>query len=83
MTITAALTNAGIDTDAITSTPDGVVTVTDPNGSRFAVGFDGQDDDGRDWWTGTRYSADDNIEGTESWRSLDAMAQAVAVWWKI
>lgn len=78
MTIAAALIEAGIDRDAITSTPDGMVIVTDKGGSRFAVAPDGPD-----YWTGTRYSADDDIEGTDSWRSLDAMAQSVAVWFKI
>lgn len=78
MTITAALIDAGINPDAITTTPGGTVTVADRGGSRFVVVPDGPD-----WWTGTRYDADDDIEGTDSWRSLDAMAEAVAVWWKL
>lgn len=72
----ALLTSAGIDPDAITETPDRVATITAPDGSRYSLGEDGPDS-----WTGTRYSADDDIEGTDSWESSQAMVNAVATWW--
>ncbi len=75
MTITSALTKAGIDHDAITETPDCVVTVTAADGSRYAVG-----DDGIPWLTGTRYSPDGDQEGTDSWDDLTEMATDVAAW---
>lgn len=81
-TETAALRAAGIPADAITETPDGI-TVTADDGSRFGVVYDGQDDDGQPWWNGTRYGADNEIEETDSWTTLEATALAVARWWGI
>ncbi len=80
-TITSALMAAGIDADAITEAEyDGTVTITRPDGSRFVVGDDGADDRGLQWWTGTRYGADDEIGSTDSWTALGAMAGEVSDW---
>lgn len=79
-TITGVLIAAGIGPETITRTPDEVVTVTAGDGSRFSVGDDGTDESNTRWWTGTRYSADDDIEGTDSWTSPESMAAAVAAW---
>jgi len=79
-TITSELIAAGVNSETITQTPDGVVTVTAADGSRFAVDEDGTDEGGTPWWTGTRYNAEDEIEGTDSWTSLAEMAAAVAAW---
>lgn len=75
-----ALTAGGIDADAITETPDGVVTAVAPDGTYACIGDDGQDETGQQWWTATRYDADGAAEATDSWTTLDAMATAVAAW---
>jgi hypothetical protein len=79
-TMEDALNDVGIDGDAITETPDGLISVRRNDGAHFVVGDDGTDEDGAQWWSGTRYGADGDIEGTDSWAGLEATASAVAAW---
>lgn len=80
--LTSDLMAAGVDGDAITETPDGVVTVTATDGSRYAVAEDGQNEAGQQWWTGTRYGVDDEMEGTDSWPIPAEAVADVAAWWR-
>lgn len=79
----AALRAAGIDADSIVETPDGTVTVVRGDAdARFSVRYDGEDDDGTRWWTGTRYSDDDTPLSTTEWTNVAVMAADVAAWWR-
>lgn len=80
--VARALLAAGIDPGDITGTPDDVVTVTGSTGARFALGDDGTGEGGEQCWTGTRYGAEDDVEGTESWTNLEDAAAAVAAWYE-
>jgi hypothetical protein len=79
VTITAKITEAGIDTDLITETPDGIMTLALDGGGRISFGpattETGEAAEGWDW---AAYDAADKIEA-QDWAETDgAMAAALA-----
>ena len=66
--LTVALIKAGIDADRIVRTLLGEFRIDDTDGGHVAVGSE-PTGEGDDWWTATRYGADDTetliFEGTD------------------
>lgn len=69
-----ALIATGIDTDQVSVTPDDVWTVTGADGSTASLGYDGEDEAGKEWWTVTTDAT------TDSFTAPSAAATAAVEW---